>query len=165
MTVIPIAMKKPNFELRTHAWVTKILKDPNGKKVTGVLYTNVTTGEEYEQPAALVLMCAYAFNNVHLMLLSGIGEPYDPATGKGIIGKNYAYDTGVGGSLFFEGKNFNPFISAGGTNTVIDDFYGNWEFDRSKPNFVGGYIVSSGHNTALPIGYRPVPPGTPSWGN
>lgn len=164
MTVIPIAMKKPNFELRTHAWVTKILKDPNGKKVTGVLYTNVTTGEEYEQPAALVLMCAYAFNNVHLMLLSGIGEPYDPATGKGIIGKNYAYDTGVGGSLFFEGKNFNPFISAGGTNTVIDDFYGNWEFDRSKPNFVGGYIVSSGHNTALPIGYRPVPPGTPSWG-
>ena len=28
MTVIPIAMRNPNFELRTHSWVTKVLKDP-----------------------------------------------------------------------------------------------------------------------------------------
>ncbi len=164
MTVIPIAMSKPNFELRTQSWVTKVLKDASGKKATGVLYTNLLTGEEYEQPASIVLLCAFAFNNVHLMLLSGIGKPYDPISGKGIIGKNYAYDTGVGSTLFFEGKSFNPFISAGGTNTVIDDFYGNWDFDRSGPGFVGGYIVSAGHNTALPIGYRPTPPGTPRWG-
>ena len=165
MTVIPIAMSKPNFELKTHCWVTKINKDSNGKKVTGVTYTNLNTGEEFEQPAALVLMCAFAFNNVHLMLLSNIGVPYDPVTGKGIIGKNYAYDTGVGAELFFEGRNFNPFINAGGTNTVIDDFHGNWNFDRTQAGFVGGYIVSAGHNTNLPIGYRPVPSGTPQWGS
>jgi len=165
ITVIPIAMSKPNFELRTQSWVTKVLRDKTGKKATGVLYTNLITGEEYEQPASIVLLCAFAFNNVHLMLLSGIGKPYDPVSGKGIIGKNYAYDTGVGSTLFFEGKNFNPFISAGGTNIVIDDFYGNWDFDRSGPGFVGGYIVSAGHNTALPIGYRPTPSGTPRWGS
>jgi gluconate 2-dehydrogenase alpha chain len=73
MTVIPIAMRNPNFELRTHSWVTKVLKD--GKRVTGVTYTNVLTGEEYEQPAGMVLLTAYAINNVHLMLLSGIGGP------------------------------------------------------------------------------------------
>ena len=28
VSVIPIAMRNPNFELRTHAWVTKVLKDP-----------------------------------------------------------------------------------------------------------------------------------------
>ena len=165
LTVIPIAMKNPHFELRTHAWVTKILKDPSSKKVTGVLYTNLNTGEEFEQPASMVLLCAYAFNNVHLMLLSEIGKSYDPVSGKGIIGKNYAYDTGVGATLFLEGKNFNPFFSAGGTNHVIDDFHGNWNFDRSGPGFVGGYIVSAGNNTSLPIGYHPTPGGTPSWGS
>src|SRR6266852_2461722 len=91
ITVIPIAMRSPNFELRTHAWVTKVLKDPGGKRVTGVAYTNVLNGEEFEQPAWMVLLCAYAINNVHLMLLSGIGQPYDPATQKGVIGKNYCY--------------------------------------------------------------------------
>ena len=38
--------------------------------------------------------CAYAINNVHLMLLSGIGQPYDPASQKGVVGKNYCYQTG-----------------------------------------------------------------------
>jgi len=48
ITVIPIAMRNPNFELRTHSWVTKVLKDSDGKRVTGVTYTNVLNGEEFE---------------------------------------------------------------------------------------------------------------------
>ena len=67
MTVIPIAMKNANFELRTHSWVTKVLKDSSGKRVTGVTYTNVMNGQEFEQPAGVVVLCAYAINNVHLM--------------------------------------------------------------------------------------------------
>lgn len=66
--------------------------------------------------------------------------------------------------MFFEGRNFNPFMNAGGTNSVIDDYHGNWNFDRTPFGYVGGFIVSSGHNTALPIGYHPVPKGTPAWG-
>src|SRR5215470_12237498 len=57
ITVIPIAMRNPNFELRTHSWVTKVLKDSDGKRVTGVTYTNVLNGEEFEQPAGMVLLC------------------------------------------------------------------------------------------------------------
>ena len=49
------------------------MKDSDGKRVTGVTYTNILNGEEFEQPAAIVLLCAYAINNVHLMLLSGVG--------------------------------------------------------------------------------------------
>jgi gluconate 2-dehydrogenase alpha chain len=94
MTVIPIALRNPNFELRTYAWVTRVLKDSDGKRVTGVSYTNLLNGEEFEQPAAMVLLCAYALNNVHLMLLSGIGDPYDPVGQTGIIGKNYCYQDG-----------------------------------------------------------------------
>ena len=163
-TVIPIAMRNPNFELRSYSWVTKVLKTTDGKRASGVTYTNLLNGEEFEQPADLVLLCAYAINNVHLMLLSGIGEPYDPVAQKGVIGKNYCYQTGAGATLFFEGRHFNPFMSAGGSNATIDDFNINWDFDRGKHSFVGGYNVAGGFNTALPIGYRPVPRGTPQWG-
>jgi gluconate 2-dehydrogenase alpha chain len=164
MTVIPIALANPNFELRQHAWVTKVLKDSDGKRVTGVTYTNLLTGEEFEQPAGMVLLTAYAINNVHLMLLSEIGQPYDPAAQTGVVGKNYCYQTGVGTTLFFEGRHFNPFMSAGGSNATIDDFNINWGFDRGPHGFVGAYNVGGGFNTALPIGYRPVPRGTPQWG-
>jgi len=162
MTVIPIAMRNPNFELRTHSWVTKVLKDADGKRVTGVTYTNVLNGEEFEQPAGIVLLCAYAINNVHLMLLSGIGAPYDPQARTGAVGKNYCYQTGASATPFFEGRQFNPFMSAGGSNATIDDFNINWDFDRGPHGFVGAYNVAA--VTALPIGYRPVPRGTPQWG-
>ena len=164
MTVIPIAMKNPNFELRTHAWVTEVLKAPGRKKVTGVSYTNVLTGEEFEQPAGIVILAAYAINNVHLMLLSGIGQPYDPATQKGVIGKNYCYQNGASATLFFEGQHFNPFMNAGGSTINFDDFHIDPKFDRSGLGYIGGHNVGAGFNTALPIGYRPVPAGTPAWG-
>src|SRR5262249_32395680 len=36
VAVIPFALRNPNFELRTHSWVTKVIKDSDGKRVTGV---------------------------------------------------------------------------------------------------------------------------------
>jgi gluconate 2-dehydrogenase alpha chain len=164
VSVIPIAMRNPNFELRANCWVTKVLKDNDGKRVTGVTYTNVLNGDEFEQPAGMVLLCAYAINNVHIMLTSGLGEPYDPVAQTGVVGRNYCYQTGTGTTLFFEGRRFNPFINAGGSNTTVDDFNINWAFDRGPHGFVGGYNVGAGFNTNLPIGYRPVPSGTPQWG-
>ena len=43
-----------------------------------------------------------------------------------MIGKNYCYQTGAGATLFFEGRHFNPFMNAGGSNATIDDFNINW---------------------------------------
>jgi gluconate 2-dehydrogenase alpha chain len=124
----------------------------------------VLNGEEFEQPAAMVLLCAYAINNVHLMLLSGIGKPYDPVAQTGVIGKNYCYQTGAGATLFFEGKYFNPFMSTGGLSARVDDFHSNWEFDRGQYGYVGGSTLSGGMTNGRPIGFRPVPAGTPRWG-
>jgi gluconate 2-dehydrogenase alpha chain len=164
ITVIPIAMKNPNFELRTHSWVTKVLKDSSGKRVTGVTYTNVLNGQEFEQPAGLVVLCAYAINNVHIMLLSGIGKPYDPQAQTGVIGKNYCYQTGASATLFFEGQYFNPFMGTGGLNARTDDFHSNWNFDRSKHGYIGGATLGAGMTNGRPLGYRPAPAGTPRWG-
>ena len=55
------------------------------------MYTDLTTGEEIEQPADIVVSTGYVFNNTRLMLLSKIGKPYDSSSGTGVIGKNYAY--------------------------------------------------------------------------
>jgi gluconate 2-dehydrogenase alpha chain len=103
--------------------------------------------------------------NVRMMLLSGIGKPYDPATGQGTVGRNYCYQTQGGGvRLIFEGKHFNPFIAAGALASTIDDFNGD-AFDHSQLDFVGGGGVSCGTSNGRPIGYHPTPEGTPRWGS
>ena len=163
-TVIPFAMKQPTFELRMHSVVTKVHMDKVKKIATGVSYTNLMTGQEYFQPAKIVILAAYGLNNTHLMLTSGIGKPYDPVSQQGVVGKNYSYQTGTGATLFFSDKIFNPFMSTGGLNMMIDDFNANWNFDRSGPQFVGGTTINGGMYNGRPIEYHPVPPGTPRWG-
>jgi gluconate 2-dehydrogenase alpha chain len=165
IAVIPIALRDPNVELRTHAWVTKVNLDSAGKHAKSVTYTDVATGEELEQPAGMVVLCAFALWNTHLMLLSGIGKPYDPRTGKGVVGKNYAYQVNGSVTLFFEDKIFNPFMGAGALASRIDDFHANEAFDSGKAGFIGGATIGVGSSGGRPIGYRPVPPGTPRWGS
>lgn len=164
ITVIPFALKQPTFELRTQSIVSKIHMDKAKKVATGVTYINLQTGEECYQPAKIVILAAFSLNNTHLMLTSGIGKPYDPISQKGVIGKNYSYQTYTSTTLFFEDKKFNPFMSSGSLSTLIDDFNSNWDFDRSVPGFVGGATISSGMYHGRPIEYHPTPPGTPQWG-
>ena len=61
--------------------------------MTGVVYADARTGEEYEQPAGMVVISAYVFGNTRCCSISGIGKPYDPKTGKGVVGKNYCYQS------------------------------------------------------------------------
>jgi gluconate 2-dehydrogenase alpha chain len=165
MTVIPAALKQSTFELRTYSWVTKVERDASGKKATGVTYTNTVTGEECFQPAKLVVLCAFGLNNVHLMMLSGIGEVYDPVSGKGLLGKNYCYQTGSAAMLFFEDKHFHPYMATAGIGAIMDDFHGNWEFDRAPFGFVGGSTVGTAMYGGRPIQWHPTPAGTPAWGS
>jgi gluconate 2-dehydrogenase alpha chain len=103
------------------------------------------------------------FANTQLLLLAGIGEPYGPATGKGAVGRNYCYQTQAGTDAFFEDKDFNPFMQAGGSHTGIDDFNGD-NFDHAGLGFLGGGYLSCTANGMQPIGARVFPRGTPNWG-
>ena len=164
VTVIPAALRNPNVTLRTHSWVLKVNKDSDGRKATGVTYVNMLNGEALEQPAGMVILAAYGLNNAALLMWSGIGEIYNPSTGEGLVGKNYCYQTGTGATLFFEDKAFNPFMATGSWGQHIDDFNTNWDFDRRPHNYVGGSTIAAGGTNGRPIGYRPVPAGTPRWG-
>lgn len=162
VTVLPAAKQTGNFDLRTQSYVTKVLHT-NGK-ATGVLYINTITGEEFEQPADTVVVTTYALNNVRLLLNSKLGRPYEPNTGAGVIGKNYAYQLMIPRAhAFFENKQFNTYAGAGALGMVIDDFNGD-NFDHTNLNFVHGGGISVFQTGQRPIAYNPVPKGTPSWG-
>jgi len=164
MTVIPLALKHENVQLRTNARVLRVTMDSTGKRATGVTYLDAR-GQEFEQPADLILLTAYQLNNVHLMLLSGIGKPYDPASGQGVVGRNYSYQAGGGCTAFFdESVHMNQFMGAGALATGIGDFDGD-SFDHGRQGFIGGGTISTSSSGARPIGYHPVPPGTPRWGS
>ncbi len=44
VNVMPVLRSEPKYELRTRAFVTKLVYDKQAKKVTGVLYTDMKTG-------------------------------------------------------------------------------------------------------------------------
>jgi gluconate 2-dehydrogenase alpha chain len=163
-TILPALVRKPNFEARTECEVTRINLDSSGKRATGVTYVD-TSGQEYEQPADLVLLCAFQLFNVQLLLLSGIGKPYDPASGQGQIGRNFTHQTVSGGIGFFDKDkfNFNPFIASGAIGMCIDEFNGD-NFDHGPLGFVGGGYLGQVQTNGRPIETTPLPPGTPAWG-
>ena len=163
VNVLPVLMRRPNFEARTECEVLKINLDAAGKRATGVTYVD-TSGEEWEQPGDLVICCAFSLFNVRMLLLSGIGKPYDPATNEGVVGRNYSYQTNSSVQMFFDDKTFNPFIAAGALGQSADDFNGD-NFDHAGLGFVGGAGVNCVPTNGRPIQTRPVPPGTPNWGS
>jgi gluconate 2-dehydrogenase alpha chain len=162
--ILPALLADQKFELRTHAQVKELVYDKAARKVTAVRYVDTCSGEEYEQPAGIVILGAYVFNNVLLMLTAGIGEPYDYKTGKGAVGKNYCYQvSGNAVTVFFQDKEINPFMAAGAHGVLIDDFNGD-NFDHGGLGFFGGAWIQAGPTNGRPIATRPVPPGTPRWG-
>jgi gluconate 2-dehydrogenase alpha chain len=161
--VLPVLMRKPNFELRSECEVLKVNLTPDGGMAKGVTYIDAK-GVEYEQPADMVLLCAYGLMNVRMMLLSKIGQAYDPVTAKGAVGRNYCYQTSSAARLFFDkDKVFNPFIGSGALGQTCDDFNGD-AFDHGGLGFVGGAAINCIVTNGRPIGYRPTAPGSPRWG-
>ncbi|PAF52676.1 GMC family oxidoreductase [Helicobacter sp. 13S00477-4] len=161
VTVIPTALKTGNYEIRHHSNVVEILK--KGDKVTGVKYINTLTLEEYIQPADIVVLSSYMLNNAKLLMISKIGEQYDPMTRKGTLGKNYCYQLNPATTAFFD-KQFNVFMGAGALGTNIDDFNGD-NFDHSDLDFIHGALIYGLQSGARPISNNPVQKGIPSWGS
>jgi gluconate 2-dehydrogenase alpha chain len=161
--VLPVVMKRKNFEVITNAEVTRVNLAQDKKTATGVTYID-EAGQEVEQPASIVILTAFQMDNVRLMLLSGIGKPYDYKTQEGTVGRNYCFQTVSGANLFFEDEHLNTFAGAGALSQQVDDWNGD-NFDHTGKGFIGGagiLVVSRG---ARPIGNAGVvPPGTPQWG-
>jgi gluconate 2-dehydrogenase alpha chain len=164
LLLYPLLRKRTSFELRTHAQVLGIEYGKHAKRAIGVRYLDLNSGVEYLQPADVVVLAAFTMTNTRLLLMSGIGEKYDPATRRGAVGKNFCYQTNVGVNVFFRDRWINPFLGSGSTATNIDE-YNNDNFDHTGLGFLGGANIRAGVTGGHPIQGRSTPPGTPRWGS
>ena len=160
-TVIPVALKTGKFKIIDYANAFTIKHD--GKNGQSVLYYD-STGRIQEQPADVIVLGAFVFNNVRLLLASKLGQPYDSVANTGVVGRNYAYQTGGGGATgWFSSREFNRYMGSGANAVAIDDFNAD-NFDHTGLGFIGGGSISVGQSGARPIQSLSVPPGVPSFG-
>lgn len=147
---IPAALRTGRYEIRTQCHVTRINMGSDGL-ATGVTYVDAA-GQEHEQPADIVILCAFTLENVRLLLLSrDQTHPDGIGNNRGRVGKNYTYQISkspVRG--LFEERRFNQFMGNSSTINVIYDFYGD-NFDHSDVDFIGGARIMAGAGERDPL--------------
>lgn len=160
-TVLPTALATGKLEVRHDANVVRVNMDSSGKRAVSVTYIDLITGEEIEQPAEMIFLTSFTFGNVKLLMVSGIGDIYDPVTNKGTVGRNYTYQLSAGAGGTITGKDLKVFAGAGAESVVIDDFNAD-NFDHSGLGFLHGGSISASSTGARPIQSNP---GGSGWGS
>jgi gluconate 2-dehydrogenase alpha chain len=161
--LIPVLQKRTNFTLKTGCSVRRVIHK-DGKAV-GLQYLDAS-GEEILQPADIVIVASWTLNNSRLLRLSKIGEPYDPSTGKGTLGKNLTHQVNQATRVFFS-KPLNAFMGAGGLGIGISDFDGKEGVDGFPGVMRGGNIRLMNTGEAAITGFGSIPPGEvkQDWGS
>ena len=164
-TLLPIVEKAKSVTLRHGCWVRRIVYDKSSGRATGVSYIDAN-GEETIQPADLVILGSWTLNNTRLLLLSGIGEPYDPNTGKGVVGRNLTHQISFTAAQAFFDKPLNRFMGAAPAGTRMSDFDGD-AFDHSNLPFIrGGTFAGMGTGFQPIVGFGAVPSSVKTrWGS
>jgi len=139
VTTIPEAVKTKNLTIFDKAHVTRIVAGDDGK-VTGVLY--LRDGKEYFQPAKVVLLGSYVYENTRLLLLSkSKAYPKGLSNNHGQVGKHYFghwdAQAGVGVSALFP-MDLNLWYGAMLSQGVVIDEWADDTFDHSSLGFIGG---------------------------
>jgi len=150
VTHIPAALATGKYEIRTDSYVYNINTDASGM-ATGVNYIDAS-GNAHEQPADIVIVSAFPLMNTRLLLLSrsaahnsGVGND------RGLVGKNYTYQLGGGGSSgTLKGKRLNQFMANSCVASLIHDYNAD-NFDHSDLDFIGGGSISVGGGERTPI--------------
>jgi len=150
-TLLPVIQKRKNVSIRTGATVRRIVHGTTQgrERARGVSYIDAS-GEEVFQPAEVVFLASWTLNNTRLLLLSQIGEPYDPTSGKGTLGRNLTHQIFFPAATAFFEKPLNRFMGAGAAGIRIGDLDGD-VFDHSQLAFLRG-----GTFEVLSLGYRPI---------
>ncbi len=163
-TLLPLLTKRKNFTLRTGCSVRRLIHS-NGKAV-GVSYID-GSGKEITQPADAIVLASWTINNVRLLLLSKIGDPYDPVAGQGTLGKNLTHQVGQTVQLFLD-KPLNNFMGSGGLGMAVGNFAGDPpDSAASSGVFRGGTIQANAGGQGPISSFGRVPQGEvrSNWGS
>jgi gluconate 2-dehydrogenase alpha chain len=135
VSTIPKAVATNNLKVVTRAHVTTIEVDGQGR-VTGVNY--LVDGADYFQPARVVLLASYTYENVRLLHLSrSRAYPNGLSNNHGQVGKHYFshHQGATVGALF--PFNIGAWYGLPAQGVAVD----NWaddNFDHAPLDFIGG---------------------------
>ena len=135
VSTIPRAQETGRLEIVTHAQVRRVEVDGSGR-ATGVSY--IREGETYFQPADVVLLAGYTYENVRLLLLSkSAAFPNGLSNNAGQVGRHYmSHATGAGVTALFPHR-LNRWYGLPAQGVAIDDWADD-NFDHSDLDFIGG---------------------------
>jgi gluconate 2-dehydrogenase alpha chain len=135
VTTIPKAQKTGRLQVVPRAHVVSIDVDAQGR-VTSVTY--VTDGQEFIQPAKVVLLAGYTYENTRLLLLSkSRAFPKGLSNNHGQVGRHYfSHAQGAGVTALFP-WNINNWYGLPAQGVAVDDFADD-NFDHAGLDFVGG---------------------------
>jgi gluconate 2-dehydrogenase alpha chain len=135
-STIPKAQDTGRLKVVTQAHVTTMAVDERSGRVTGVNY--VKGGQEYFQPAEVVLLAGYTYENVRMLLLSK-SKPYPNglANNRGQVGKHYfSHNTASTLTALFP-FDLNNWYGLPAQGVAVDDWADD-NFDHSGLDFIGG---------------------------
>ncbi len=139
VTTIPEALKTRNLKIFDRAQVTRVASD-NHSRVTGVTY--IRDGKEYFQPAKVVLIGSYTYENTRLLLLSkSKAWPNGLSNNHGQVGKHYIGHWG-GGVIALFPQDINVWYGTPSQATLVDEWADD-SFDHSGLGFIGGGSMSA----------------------
>jgi gluconate 2-dehydrogenase alpha chain len=163
LNVIPRAEATRNLTVVTSARVTRIEVDADGL-VSGVRY--VKDGREHFQPAAVVLVGTFTYENTRLLLLSK-SKPFPSglANSYGQVGRHFMAHVTPFAFGVFPDRNLNTFSGTMAQATCLDDWNAD-NFDHSGLGFIGGGMLASlGEAKPIAAATMGLPPGIPGWGS
>ena len=140
VTTIPEALKTKNLTVFDHAHVTRIAAGPDGR-VTGVQY--LRDSKEFFQPARVVLLSSYTYENARLLLLSR-SKPYPNglSNNHGQVGKHYFAHWQGGGVVALFPYDLNVWYGTPAQSMVVDDWADD-NYDHAGAGFIGGSSLTA----------------------
>jgi gluconate 2-dehydrogenase alpha chain len=146
VTTIPAALKTKNLTVFDRAHVTRIVAGSDGR-VTGVTY--LRDGKEYFQPARVVLLASYTYENTRLLLLSkSKAYPQGLSNNHGQVGRHYFGHWQSGVSAVFP-YDINVWYGTPAQAAAVDDWADD-NYDHSGLGFIGGTTLQP-HTEMHPI--------------
>ena len=154
---IPAAVNTGLFTLATNSYIYRLDTDPSTHLVTAARYYDAH-GNIHVQPIntpGAFFNGMWGYNMIRIMLLSGVGVPYNPTTVTGSVGRGLTNGylpfkgSSVSGTLTNMGGNAYPAGNGSGGGVDIYDLMDD-NFDHSptalgsNPPFIGGSQISIG---------------------
>jgi choline dehydrogenase-like flavoprotein len=157
-SVIRIAEKIGNCEIRPGSYVRKIETDASGR-ATGVIYFD-SHGTEIFQKARAVVVCANGAETPRLLLMSKSHRfPHGLANSSGLVGKNLMFNAGATAVGLFEHE-LNDYKSVVVTR-IVHDFY---DTDPKRGFYGGGGIDARFAMQPIMFASIALPSEIPRWG-